>query len=157
MARNTWTDEEINYLKANLDKSPKELAEFISRTENAIRIKKESLIFKPKKSTCKRCKKPYTKETRRQVNCKKCELIIAQERRIQQQVSKINAVYEEENKLIEKLQAQEYVCTGCGETKKGTEFHYMRDTQTLRKRCKACMSKKSKEARKKRISEGRDW
>lgn len=157
MSRNQWTEEEVKCLQDNMDKSLDELMELISRSRNAIRIKRETLRFEPKKSICTRCKKQYTRVKRQQVCCERCEQIIAQERRIKKQVAKIEAAYEEEKKIIAKLSAEDHVCTECGATKKGSEFHYMRATQTLRRKCKACMSIKSKEARKKRISEGREW
>ena len=157
MASNPWTNEEMAYLKANLDKHPTELQEGIHRSANAIRIMKEKLIFQPKESTCKRCKKKFTKERRGQSACPKCRQIIEQERRIKKQVAKVNETYEEENQIIARLHSKQYVCTKCGETKNGSEFHYLRATKSLRKVCKACAAEESKQARKKRISEGRDW
>lgn len=157
MSRNEWTKEEVAILEKNLDKSPQELTTLINRTVNAIRIKKENITFEPKEKICKRCKKKYIKDKRSRIHCEACEKKISQERRIKKQVAVANEDYQKEVDLIKELSKGTYTCNVCKEEKSGEEFYFDRATQRLKVTCKTCFNKRSKESRKKRMSEGRDW
>lgn len=152
-----WTDDELKILNNNFDMHHTELAKLINRTPKAIHFKKESILFEPKMVKCPRCKKEYLKENINTKGCPDCVRKMRQEYRIRKQVEERNKSYEEEQKYIGKLQKKSYVCKGCGEKKPGTEFQYLKHVKRLNNKCKACASAVSKELRKKRISEGRDW
>lgn len=157
MGSKKWTDDELKILNDNFDMHYTELAKLINRTPKAIQFKKESILFEPKTVICPRCKKEFVKENINTKGCPDCVKKMRQEYRIKKQIEERKKVYEEEEKLIKTLQKKSYVCKECGEKKPGTEFHYLKHVKRLNNKCKTCASAESKELRKKRISEGRDW